>query len=288
MIYSDRSIKKPGETGKADCVSGLINTTEDNEDNAGNIDCDYDKDQEDKDSGDIHMIKILVAEDEQPIREGLVDLLETEGYKAVSAENGKKALDLYRSENIDLALLDIMMPEKSGYDVCREIRKTDEQLPIIFLTAKEEEIDKVVGLELGADDYIVKPFGVRELLARIKTVLRRSKTAACSSEAANSGKKQIYSFGSCTVNTVKFKLERDVAGFDLSEKEVNLLSYVYDHENEVLSRDHLLDKFWGIEYSGTTRTLDQHIAKLRQKVEKDPARPEHIITVHGTGYRFLR
>ena len=233
----------------------------------------------------IIMFKVLIAEDEKPIREGLIDLLEAEGYKAVPAENGLKAVEIYRSENIDLAILDIMMPEMSGYDVCREIRKNDDLLPIIFLTAKEEEIDKVVGLELGADDYIVKPFGVRELLARIKTVMRRSRNR---SEASSpSGKKEVFSFGSCTVNTVKFKLERDSEIFDLSEKEVSLLSYFFEHENEVLSRDHLLDKFWGIEYTGTTRTLDQHIAKLRQKVEKNPAKPEHIVTVHGTGYRFL-
>ena len=229
------------------------------------------------------MTKILIAEDEQPIREGLIDLLETEGYKAVGAENGEKALEIYRSDKIDMAVLDIMMPEKSGYDVCREIRKKDEKLPIIFLTAKEEEIDKVVGLELGADDYIVKPFGVRELLARIKTVLRRSSTSSESAE-----KKDVFSFGSCKVDPVKFILTRNSQSFDLSEKEVNLLMYFYSRENEVLSRDHLLDKFWGIEYSGTTRTLDQHIAKLRQKVEKNPAEPDHIHTVHGTGYRFIR
>ena len=232
------------------------------------------------------MIKILIAEDEKPIREGLADLLESEGYKTVQAENGTEALDIYSSENIDLAMLDIMMPEKSGYDVCREIRKSDETLPIIFLTAKEEEIDKVVGLELGADDYIVKPFGVRELLARIKTVLRRSSIQ--DSGKYHSGKNAVLLFGDCKLDTVKFTLEKDSEVFSLSEKEVNLLSYFLSHENEVLSRDHLLDKFWGLEYTGTTRTLDQHIAKLRQKVEKNPSEPHHIITVHGTGYRFLK
>ena len=174
-----------------------------------------------------------------------------------------------------------MMPEKSGYDVCREIRKTDEKLPIIFLTAKEEEIDKVVGLELGADDYIVKPFGVRELLARIKTVLRRSSLSSVSAD-----KKDMISFGDCKLDPAKFILTRGSVQFSLSEKEVNLLIYFHSRENEVLSRNHLLDKFWGIEYSGTTRTLDQHIAKLRQKVENNPAEPDHIHTVHGTGYRF--
>ena len=232
------------------------------------------------------MIKILVAEDELPIREGLVDLLETEGYKAVPAENGSRALEIYREGDIDLALLDIMMPEMSGYDVCREIRKENEYIPVIFLTAKEEEIDKVVGLELGADDYIVKPFGVRELLARIKTVLRRSMNSQ--PHTSPQARRGSILFGNCRFDTVKYSLERDGEKYDLSEKEVNLLVYFHDHENEVLSRDHLLDKFWGIEYSGTTRTLDQHIAKLRQKVEKKPAEPDHILTVHGTGYKFIK
>lgn len=238
------------------------------------------------------MTKILIAEDEAPIREGLTDLLETEGYEVISAENGQKAIELYNSENIDLAVLDIMMPQMSGYDVCREIRKKDEKLPIIFLTAKEEEIDKVVGLELGADDYVVKPFGVRELLARINSVLRRSRTQlynqSLSEQDNRNNRENPIVFGECSVDTVRFTVSRNSHLFDLSEREVNLLIYFFNHPDEVLSRDHILDKFWGIEYSGTTRTLDQHIAKLRQKIEENPANPRHIHTVHGTGYRFLK
>jgi two-component system, OmpR family, alkaline phosphatase synthesis response regulator PhoP len=235
------------------------------------------------------MTKILIAEDDNPIREGLEDLLEGEGYDIISAKNGEIALELYKSEKVDLALLDIMMPKLSGYDVCREIRKTDDKLPIIFLTAKEEEIDKVVGLELGADDYIVKPFGVRELLARINSVLRRSRNQSSSEHDNdnNRGDNPIV-FGECSIDTVRFTLSRTAQVFNLSEREVNLLIYFYKHPDEVLSRELLLEKFWGIEYSGTTRTLDQHIAKLRQKIEENPAHPRHIHTVHGTGYRFLK
>jgi len=233
------------------------------------------------------MIKILIAEDEKPIREGLCDLLSSEGYEVLCADNGAKALELYNSRVLDLALIDIMMPKMSGYDICREIRKKDSSLPIIFLTAKEEEIDKVVGLELGADDYIVKPFGVRELLARIRTVLRRTQYFGSGGGSPKAGEEQ-FEFGECRVDPVRFKLYRKDEAFDLTEREVELLSYFYSRPGEVLTRNHLLDRFWGIEYSGTTRTLDQHIAKLRQKVENDPALPRHIITIHGTGYRFSR
>ena len=230
------------------------------------------------------MIKILIAEDEKLIREGLADLLSSEGYEILSAENGLKALELYNSRVVDLAVLDIMMPGLSGYEVCREIRKKNGKLPIIFLSAKEEEIDKVVGLELGADDYIVKPFGVRELLARIRTVLRRVNDNSSDDKLRAAS----FSFGRCSVDPVCFTVKRGAETLPLSEREVELLTYFYNHPGAVLTRDHLLDKFWGIEYSGTTRTLDQHIAKLRQKIEEDPALPHHIITVHGTGYRFRR
>ena len=234
-------------------------------------------------------IRILIAEDEKPIREGLSDLLSEEGYMVLTADNGEAALEVYNSREVDLAVLDIMMPKLSGYDVCREIRKKNDALPIIFLTAREEEIDKVVGLELGADDYIVKPFGVRELLARIKTVLRRSDRGSAGKNIQGNGiAEKPFSFGACIVDPVHFTISRNNEIFELSGREIELLSCFYEHPDEVLSRNYLLDKFWGIEYSGTTRTLDQHIAKLRQKVEADPAIPRHIITVHGTGYRFKK
>ena len=227
------------------------------------------------------MKRILLAEDELPIREGLTDLLENEGYGVDAAEDGERAVALFEKAKPDLVILDIMMPKLSGYDVCKMIRSRDAAVPVMFLSAKEEEIDKVLGLELGADDYIVKPFGVRELLARIKAALRRAE--AQSSAAPDT---QPFSFGPCTVDPGRFILCKDGEETELSEREVLLLRFFCGSPEKVHTRTDLLDRFWGIEYSGTTRTLDQHIAKLRQKIEDDPANPAHILTVHGSGYRF--
>lgn len=235
------------------------------------------------------MKRILVAEDERAIREGLADLLESEGYAVTATADGDAAIAAWKRGGIDLALLDIMMPKTSGYDVCREIRKTDELVPVVFLSAREEEIDKVLGLELGADDYVVKPFGVRELVARIKANLRRA-DAPRADAATGVGPTRVFSFGDCTVDPGSFVLERARGGkterLELSSREVDLLAFFCANPETVHSRDALLERFWGVSYGGTTRTLDQHIAKLRQKVERDCANPRHILTVHGTGYRF--
>ena len=230
-------------------------------------------------------IKILVAEDDANIRMGLVDTLESEGYDVVEAENGLQAQSLFDSSGFDLLLLDIMMPEKSGYDLCRDIRKTDEQIPIILLTAKGEEIDKVVGLNLGADDYITKPFGVHELLARIAALLRRCAVGKQPSEKKDNDNAP-FKFGPFEVNPKKFKLTKENISWDISERELVLMEFFSRHPGEVLSRDSLLNAGWGIDYSGTTRTLDQHIAQLRKKVETDPSSPCLITTVHGIGYRY--
>ncbi len=246
------------------------------------------------------MKRILVAEDEAAIREGLADLLESEGFAVTAVSDGEAAIGAWRAGGIDLALLDIMMPKASGYDVCRAVRMTDSRLPVVFLSAREEEIDKVLGLELGADDYIVKPFGVRELVARVKAALRRSEPDTAS--RAGIGPTQPFTFGDCTVDPRSFTVEfrrRDEGDAgdkasseatterqELSSREVDLLRFFYANPETVHSRDDLLERFWGVSYGGTTRTLDQHIAKLRQKVERDPANPRHILTVHGTGYRF--
>ncbi len=240
------------------------------------------------------MKRILVAEDEAAIREGLVDLLESEGFAVTAVSDGEAAIDACRSPGVDLALLDIMMPKASGYDVCRAIRMYDSRLPVVFLSAREEEIDKVLGLELGADDYIVKPFGVRELVARVKAALRRSEgDTAC---RAGIGPTRPFTFGDCTVDPRSYTVELRARGGageegepkrqELSAREVDLLRFFYANPETVHSRDDLLERFWGVSYGGTTRTLDQHIAKLRQKIERDPANPRHILTVHGTGYRF--
>ena len=228
-------------------------------------------------------INILVAEDDPHIRMGLVDTLESEGYAVKQAENGRQAEILFQEQVFDLVILDIMMPEKNGYDVCRDIRKMNEQIPIIMLTAKGEEIDKVVGLNLGADDYVTKPFGVHELLARIAALLRRTRAMRPNQKQANNDP---FLFGPYEVNPKTFKLTRGGKFVDISGRELTLIRCFFDHPGEVLSRDALLNVGWGIDYLGTTRTLDQHIAQLRKKIEADPAHPVLITTVHGVGYRY--
>jgi DNA-binding response OmpR family regulator len=203
--------------------------------------------------------RILVVEDDPAILTGVADLLEGEGFAVATASDGAAALARYAEARPDLVLLDIMIPEKSGFDVCREIRKTDPLTPIIMLTAKGEEVDKVVGLELGADDYMVKPFGVNELPIE---------------------------FGSVSIDPRTLKGRRGKKEFDVTLREVRLLRLFASREGEALDRSLILEQVWGVRYEGTTRTLDQHIAGLRKKIEEKPAAPRHITTVHGVGYRF--
>ena len=228
-------------------------------------------------------IKILVAEDDANIRMGLVDTLESENYQVMEAKDGSQAIEFFHNNSFDLLLLDIMMPGKSGYDVCQDIRAVDKDIPIIMLTAKGEEFDKVIGLKLGADDYITKPFGIHELLARISAVLRRSKRVA---EPAEKPLQNNFKFGGFEINARTYKLSGQGRNIDLSKRELKLIQYFYEHPGEVLSRDDILNAIWGINYFGTTRTLDQHIVQLRKKIEKDPSKPCFITTVHGVGYRY--
>jgi DNA-binding response OmpR family regulator len=183
-----------------------------------------------------------------------------------------------------------MMPEKSGFEVCREIRRNDSLTPIIMLTAKGEEVDKVVGLELGADDYVVKPFGVNELLARVRACLRRRDSRIAGSAAAGSDHgsrdESPLEFGTVRVDPRTLRGRRAKAEFDVTPREMKLLRLFAAHEGEALDRSFILEQVWGIRYEGTTRTLDQHVAGLRKKIEDDPASPRHITTVHGVGYRF--
>ncbi len=228
---------------------------------------------------------ILIVEDDAAILSGLIDLLEGEGFKVWSARDGRKALGVYRDKRPDLVLLDIMIPEVSGYDVCREIRRTDGRTPIIMLTAKSEEIDMVVGLEIGADDYIVKPFSVKELLARIRAALRRA------SAGPGEAKKRKWDdtpieFADVTIYPGTLKGRKGKTEFSLTLREVQLLQFFAGHDGEALDRSLILDEVWGLKYEGTTRTLDQHVARLRRKIERDASAPEHILTVHGVGYRF--
>ena len=223
--------------------------------------------------------KILVVEDEESILIGIVDLLKSEGFKVKEAKNGKDAIFLYNNEKPDLIILDIMIPEINGYDVCKEIRKNDPLTPIIMLTAKGQELDKVIGLELGADDYIVKPFGIHELLARIRAVLRRKNVKPINRDNSP------INFGDIDPSALIGKKGNNE--FQITLREIDLLRLFIENKGKVLDRFTLLDKIWGVKYEGTTRTLDQHIAKLRQKIEDDPANPQYIITVHTVGYKFI-
>jgi DNA-binding response OmpR family regulator len=225
---------------------------------------------------------ILVVEDDTAILAGLADLLEGEGFLVHKATNGTKALILYETHKPDLILLDIMIPEKSGYDVCREIRRRDQATAIVMLTAKGEEIDKVVGLEIGADDYIVKPFAVSELLARVRAALRRARPGQSAAKPSD----RPISFGNVRIDPTTLRGHKGKREFTLSTREVRLIQLLSEHEGEALDRFKILDEIWGVKYEGTTRTLDQHVAKLRQKIEDDPSDPRHILTVHGVGYRF--
>jgi DNA-binding response OmpR family regulator len=224
--------------------------------------------------------RILVVEDDPAILLGLCELLEGEGFSVRKALDGLQALEGYAQSKPDLVLLDVMIPEKSGFDVCREIRKTDSITPIVMLTAKGEEVDKVVGLELGADDYVVKPFAAGELLARIRVCLRRNKARA------DAGGDRTIAFADVKIDPRTLKGSKGGKEFAVSTREVKLMSLFVSREGEALDRAAILDAVWGIRYEGTTRTLDQHIAGIRKKIEDDPAHPRFITTVHGVGYRF--
>lgn len=224
--------------------------------------------------------KILIVEDDAAILTGLADLLQGEGYETEQARDGKEALRLFAASRPSLVLLDIMIPEKSGYDVCREIRSRDARTPILMLTAKGQEVDKVVGLELGADDYVVKPFGVAELRARVRALLRRGRAGP------ETPRMDPISFGDVHVDPRTYEGRKGETPFTLTGLELKLLRYLLDRDGEVVERFDLLESVWGMTYEGTTRTLDQHIARLRRKIESDPALPRHILTVHGVGYRF--
>jgi two-component system alkaline phosphatase synthesis response regulator PhoP len=222
--------------------------------------------------------RILIVEDEPAMVAGLRDNFEYEGYEVISAVDGVQGLDRALSENPDLVVLDVMMPRMSGLDVCKQLKIKQPGLPIIMLTARGQEIDKVVGLELGADDYVTKPFSIRELMARVKAVLRR---------AAPQPPPDIYRFSDVEVNVRSNEVLRKGARVELSAKEFALLAYFVAHPAETLSRDRLLDAVWGYENYPNTRTVDTHIVHLRQKLEPNPEEPRFILTVHGTGYKFV-
>jgi two-component system response regulator RegX3 len=224
------------------------------------------------------MTKVLVVEDERSLREPLVYLLEKEGYEVIEAEDGAKALTLFESVGADIILLDLMLPEVNGNEVCRVIRQTS-SVPIIMLTAKDSEIDKVVGLEIGADDYVTKPYSTRELLARMKAVLRRKVEPA------------VVSTGVLEAGSIRMDVERHIVTVNGNKvsmplKEFELLELLLENVNRVLTRGQIIDRVWGSNYYGDTKTLDVHIKRIRSKIEDDPARPVHLMTVRGLGYKF--
>ena len=225
-------------------------------------------------------MKVLVAEDDEHTRNGLVEILEAEGYEAVAARDGKEAVELFEKERPDFICLDIMMPGTSGYDVCKQIRAVDDSVPLIFISAKSEEIDKVLGLELGADDFIVKPFGVKEVVARIRAITRR-----CLARGKKPGEAS-FKLGDLKVFPAELRARRGDHTIELSLREVKLLELFNQNPGVVLDRNTIFNACWGVDYLPSSRTLDQHISKLRKRIELDPKNPKIIQTVHGAGYRY--
>ncbi|MFL6276111.1 MAG: response regulator transcription factor [Blastocatellia bacterium] len=222
---------------------------------------------------------MLIIEDEPDMVLGLKDNFEYEGYDVMVARDGREGLTRALADRPDLILLDIMLPKMSGLDVCRELRNQGLDTPVIMLTARGQEIDKVIGLEMGADDYVTKPFSIKELLARVRAQLRRATRQVAEVEA--------YTFGEVALNFKRYEATRGGNALELSPREFELLKYFIQHRGETITRDQLLDDVWGYDNYPFTRTVDNHIAKLRQKVEAVPADPKYIITVHRVGYKFL-
>ena len=225
------------------------------------------------------MQKILIVEDEPNMRMGLKDNLEFEGYTVETAADGEAGLSMIMTNTFDLVILDVMMPKLSGFDVCKRVREKGIKTPIILLTAKGEEIDKIVGLELGADDYITKPFSLRELLARIKAILRRVESPATQTPVVHIGKLE--------TNFSTYNAYEEGTNVPMSHKEFELLRYLYERRNQTVSRDDILKNVWQQEAT-TTRTIDNFVVKLRQKIEINPNEPKIIITVHGIGYKLIQ
>jgi DNA-binding response OmpR family regulator len=224
--------------------------------------------------------KILIIEDEKELIDGLKLNLVSEGYDVIWALDGEEGLSKAMKAAPDLILLDIMLPRKDGLEICRELRQQNITIPIIMLTAKSEEVDKVVGLEIGADDYITKPFSVKELLARVRAHLRRERRE-------EKDVPSVYRFDDVELDFIHFKVRRKEKEFGLTSLEVKILKYFVVHRGEVVTREALLDKIWGYKRYPSTRTIDNHILKLRKKLEDDPAKAMYIFSVYGEGYRFM-
>lgn len=226
-------------------------------------------------------MKILIAEDDSHTREALREVLTMEGYEVMTASDGLQAVDFFRAMKPDFVCLDVMMPGQNGYEACKQIRRIDEAVPILFLTAKAEEIDTVLGLELGADDYMTKPFGVKEIIARIRAITRRTASRVVKKEEPGD-----FQMDDLRIVPSELRAYRGELEIQLSLRDVKVLRLMYDRRGKVVDRNTLADEVWGVDYFPESRALDQHISQLRKRIETDPASPRIIRTVHGAGYRF--
>ena len=225
------------------------------------------------------MTTVLAIEDDPAILRGLADNLRFEGYEVITASDGETGYSLQKERKPDLIVLDLMLPRMSGFEFCRKLRGERNQTPILMLTARSEEPDRVLGLDLGADDYVTKPFSVRELLARVRALLRRSQPRADMPDELR--------FGDTEIDFRSYEARRDGESIEMTRKEFAILRFLAAHPNEVVSRDDLLNEVWGYESYPTSRTVDNHVAGLRAKLERDTSQPVHIKTVHGVGYKFV-
>ena len=226
------------------------------------------------------MKKILIIEDDPAIRTGLKETFTTEGYNVSDAETGTKGFELAGKHDFDLIVLDLILPGKDGIEICKDLRSDGVKTPIIMVTSRKEEIDKILGLEIGADDYVTKPFSIRELLARVKALIRRS--------TYEPGDIEEVAFANLKIDFKKQEMLRGENPVRLSATEYRILHYFIDHEGEVISRDKFLDEVWGYDSYPTTRTVDNYILSLRKKIEDDPANPKHLLTIHKVGYKFVK
>lgn len=231
-------------------------------------------------------VKVLLVEDEKSIADGIIYNLKNEGLKVTHVDEGKIALDIFDEEHFDLLILDIMLPEVSGLEICQSIRKSS-NVPIIMLTAKDDENDKIRGLEMGADDYITKPFSVKELISRIKAVLRRTKNSELLNgldEDINSAKE--INIGNISMNPLRYEAKIDDEIIELRPREFELLYYLCENAGNIVSRDKLFSKVWGYSFAGNSKTLDVHIQRIRERIEVNPKSPKRLITIRGVGYKL--
>ena len=230
-------------------------------------------------------VKVLLVEDEKSIADGIIYNLKNEGLKVTHVDDGKIALDIFDEEHFDLIILDIMLPEVSGLEICKVIRKSS-NIPIIMLTAKDDENDKISGLEMGADDYITKPFSVKELISRVKAVLRRTKNSELLHGAEDLNFAKEITIGNIAMNPLRYETKIDNEIIELRPREFELLYYLCENAGNIVSRDKLFSKVWGYSFAGNSKTLDVHIQRIRERIEVNPKSPKRLVTIRGVGYKL--